>query len=103
MAVLMETKTQPGALGQIFCFRDECVGKLLSSCSDCGPEAVLEPYKKGPSHHSLIHSSLLHLTGNKVSLEPFLVLLLVLLVLLLFPHYLLLGPLLTFPRPSTGS
>uniref|UniRef100_A0A8U7NYY6 Keratin n=1 Tax=Corvus moneduloides TaxID=1196302 RepID=A0A8U7NYY6_CORMO len=70
MALLMETKTQPGAVGHIFCFRDECVGKLLSLCSDCGLGAALEQYKKGPSHHSLIHFSLLHLTGNKVYLQP---------------------------------
>lgn len=102
MVALMETETPPGALGQIFCFRDESVGRLPSSCSDCGPGAGLEQYKMGPAKHSLIHSPLLHLTGNKVSLEPFLVLLLILLGLLLFPHNPLLGLLLTFPKPSTA-
>lgn len=43
--MVMENKTQPGALGGILCFRDESVGKLLSSCSDCGPGAAQEQYK----------------------------------------------------------
>lgn len=47
MAALMEIKPQRVALGWIFCFGGECVGKLLSSCSACGPGAVPEQYKRG--------------------------------------------------------
>ncbi|XP_064255788.1 feather keratin 1-like [Passer domesticus] len=70
MAALMEIKPQRVALGWIFCFGGECVGKLLSLCSACGPGAVQEQYKRGASPCSLIHSSHLHLLGIKVHLQP---------------------------------
>ena len=47
MAALMEIKPQRVALGRIFCFAGECVGKLLSLCSACGPGAVQQHYKRG--------------------------------------------------------
>lgn len=40
--------------------------------NDCGPGAVHQQYKRGPvSSLSVIHSSCLHLPGNKVSLKHF--------------------------------
>lgn len=85
MAVLTETKTQPGALGRTVCFGDESVGKLLPRCSDCGPGAVLEQYKSR-TFPSLSHPLLqFHLVGKKVSVEPFPAFLWVLLVPFLLP------------------
>lgn len=85
MAVLTETKTPPGAFGRTVCFGDESVGKLLPRCSDCGPGAVPEQYKSR-TFSSLSHPLLqLHLVGNKVSVEPFLVFLWILLVPFLLP------------------
>ncbi|XP_064256155.1 feather keratin 1-like isoform X1 [Passer domesticus] len=70
MAVLTETKTQPGAFGRTVCFGDESVGKLLPLCSACGPGAVQEQYKSR-TFSSLSHPLLqLHLVGNKVHLQP---------------------------------
>lgn len=65
-----------------------------------GPGQCWDSIKMGPSHHSPIHSSVLHPTGNKVSLEPFLVLLLTLLILLLLLHNPLLRLLLTFQEAA---
>ena len=80
MAVLMETKTQPVQLSRIFCFGGESVGKLLPACSDCAPGAVQEHYKSGP-FSSLSHPLLSPPSPwNKVSLKPFLLLLLLLLL-----------------------
>ncbi|KAL9823747.1 feather keratin 1-like [Geothlypis trichas] len=67
--MVMENKTQPGALGGIFCFEDESVGKLLSSCSDLGPGAPQEQYKSS-SISSLSHPLLSSLLGNKAHLQP---------------------------------
>lgn len=79
MAALAETKTQPGAFGRTVCFGDESAGKLLPLCSDCGPGAMQEQYKSR-SFSSLSHPlPQLHLVGNKVSFEPILVFLWVLL------------------------
>lgn len=58
MAALTETKAQLVALGRIFCFGDESVGKLLPLCSDCGPGAVQQKYKSQP-FSSLSHPVLL--------------------------------------------
>lgn len=46
MAMLMEIKAQPVALGRIFCFGGESVGKLLPLCSDCAPGAEQGQYKR---------------------------------------------------------
>lgn len=46
MAMLMEIKAQPVALGRIFCIGSESVGKLLPLCSDGGPGAVQGQYKR---------------------------------------------------------
>lgn len=54
MAVFMEIKPQRVALGRIFFFGGECVGKLLPLCSACGPGAVQEQYKRG-TFSSLCH------------------------------------------------
>lgn len=71
MTALMETKTHPVALGSIFCFGDESVGKLLPCAVTVGLGRCRSNIKVAPSPHSLIHSSHLQLLGNKVSLEHF--------------------------------
>ena len=79
MVALTETKTQPVPLSRIFCFGGESVGKLLPACSDCVPGAVQEQYKSGP-FSSLSHPLLSPPPPwNKVSLKPFLLLVVVLL------------------------
>lgn len=64
MAVLMEIKAQPVALGRIFCFGGESVGKLLPLCSACVPGAVQGQYKRelwsSLSHPLLLPSSAWH-------------------------------------------
>ncbi|XP_039943307.2 feather keratin 1-like [Hirundo rustica] len=45
--------------------RDNVPGRVTVGLGRCWSSI-----KMGPSHHSLIHSSLLHLTGNKVHVQP---------------------------------